>query len=110
MIKIKKNKITLSERLLLIFIILVGIFSLTSLIILKNKCLFVKNHNPYNINFDNPQNIAILNTNCGNVIIELYPNVSPNTVARFKTLIKSGAYKNAAFHRVIENKLIQAGI
>tara|TARA_Y100000741_G_C18238629_1_gene552705 strand:- start:299 stop:949 length:651 start_codon:yes stop_codon:yes gene_type:complete len=109
MIKIKKNKITLSERLLLIFIILLGIFSLTSLIILKNKCLFVKNHNPYNINFDNPQNIAILNTNCGNVIIELYPNVSPNTVARFKTLIKSGAYKNAAFHRVIENKLIQAG-
>ena len=109
MIKIKKNKITLSERLLLIFIILLGIFSLTSFIILKNKCLFVKNHNPYNINFDNPQNIAILNTNCGNVIIELYPNVSPNTVARFKTLIKSGAYKNAAFHRVIENKLIQAG-
>jgi len=43
------------------------------------------------------------------VIIELYPNVSPNAVQRFVTLIRSNAYENIAFHRVIENKLIQAG-
>ena len=54
-------------------------------------------------------NIAILNATCGNIIIELYPNVSPNAVKRFKTLIKSGAYNDVAFHRVIENKLVQAG-
>jgi len=39
----------------------------------------------------------------------LYPNISPNAVKRFKKLIKLGAYDNAAFHRVIEDKLIQAG-
>ncbi|MDA7576402.1 peptidylprolyl isomerase [Candidatus Pelagibacter sp.] len=109
MIHIKKNKITTSERLLLIFVILLVIFSLISFIIAKNKCLFVKNYNPNNINFNNPNNIAILNTNCGNVIIELFPNISPNAVARFKTLINTGSYKDAAFHRVIENKLVQSG-
>jgi len=109
MINIKKKKITTSERLLLIFVILLGIISLVLFIITKNKCLFVKNYNPNNISFDNPENIAILNTNCGNVIIELYPNISPNSVNRFKTLIKTGAYNNAAFHRVIENKLVQSG-
>ena len=65
-------------------------------------------HNPEKIKFKNPENIVILNAPCGNVIIELYPNISPNAVERFKTLIKSNAYDNIAFHRVIENKLVQS--
>ena len=106
---IKKIKISISERIILVFLIVIGIFSLASFVVIKEKCLFVKNHNPNNIQFDSPQNIAVLNADCGNVIIELYPNVSPNSVKRFKTLIRSGAYNDAAFHRVIKNKLIQAG-
>ena len=106
---IKKIKISMSERIILIFVIVLGIFSLTSFIVIKDKCLFVKSYNPNDIQFDKPQNIAVLNADCGNVIIELYPNISPNAVKRFKTLIRSGAYDDAAFHRVIENKLIQAG-
>ena len=50
-----------------------------------------------------------LNAQCGNVIIELYPEISPNSVKRFKTLIKSGSYNNVAFHRVIKNVLVQSG-
>ena len=84
-------------------------FSLTSYIIIKNKCLFVKNYNPNDIQFSNPENIAILNAPCGNVIIELYPDVSPNAVERFKVLIRANRYDDVAFHRVIKNKLIQAG-
>ena len=106
---IKKIKISKSEKIILYFLIILGVFTSTSLIILKNKCLFVKNYNPNNIEFNNPENIVILNTNCGNVIIELYPNISPNAVKRFKKLIKLGAYDDSAFHRVIEGKLIQAG-
>ena len=106
---IKKIKISKSEKIILYFLIILGVFTSTSLIIIKNKCLFVKNYNPNNIEFNNPENIVILNTNCGNVIIELYPNISPNAVKRFKKLIKLGAYDDSAFHRVIEGKLIQAG-
>ena len=99
----------MSEKILLTFLILLSIFSLTSYIVIKNKCLFVKNYNPNDIQFSNPENIAILNAPCGNVIIELYPDVSPNAVERFKTLIRANRYNDVAFHRVIENKLIQAG-
>ena len=106
---IKKIKISKSEKIMLCFLILLGIFTLSSLIILKNKCLFVKNYNPDDIEFIYPENIVILNANCGNVIIELYPNISPRAVQRFKKLIELGAYDNAAFHRVIEGKLIQGG-
>ena len=106
---IDKIKITKSERIILLFIVLLGVFSVGSLLIIKNKCLFVKNYNPNEIQFNNQKNIAVLNARCGNVIIELYPDISPNAVERFKTLIRSGAYDDAAFHRVVENKLIQAG-
>ena len=106
---IDKIKISKSEKVILYFLIILGVFTLTSLIILKNKCLFVKNYNLNDIKFDNPENIVILNVSCGNVIIKLLPEVSPNAVKRFKTLIKSGSYDDAAFHRVIEDKLVQAG-
>ena len=109
MISINKIKITKSERIMLVFIMLLGIFTLASLIIIKNKCLFVKNYDPNSIQFSKRENIAVLNVGCGNVIIELYPDISPNAVERFKTLIRSGAYDDAAFHRVIENKIVQAG-
>jgi cyclophilin family peptidyl-prolyl cis-trans isomerase len=106
---IKKIRASVSEKILLIFLMILAIFSLTSYIIIKNKCLFVKNYNPNDIQFSNPENIAILNAPCGNVIIELYPDVSPNAVERFKALISANRYDDVAFHRVIENKLIQAG-
>jgi len=106
---IKKIKASKSEKIILIFLILLGIFVIASFLSIRDKCLFVKNHNPNEIEFKNPQNIAILNVPCGDVIIELYPNISPNAVKRFKTLINSNAYDNIAFHRVIENKLVQAG-
>ena len=106
---IKKIKASTSEKFIFIFLVLLGIATCYAYYIVKNKCLFVKNIDPKNINFKSPNNIAILNAPCGNVIIELYPNISPNAVKRFVTLIRSNAYKDIAFHRVIRNKLIQAG-
>ena len=106
---IKKIKATFFEKLILLFVILLGIFVLSFTIFIKNKCLFVKKYDAQKIDFSNPENIAVLNTECGNVIIELYPDISPNAVIRFKKLVNSKAYDNVAFHRVIKDKLVQAG-
>ena len=106
---IKKIKASLFEKLILTFLILLGIFTLSFIIIINNKCLFVKNFDPQKIDFTKPENIIVMNAECGNVIIELYPNVSPKAVNRFKNLIKSNSYDNVAFHRVIKDKLVQAG-
>ena len=106
---IKKIKATRSEKIILIFLLSLAIFSFGSFFLIKNKCLFVKNYDPTKITFENPTNIAILNVPCGNVIIELYPQISPNAVQRFKKLVESKAYDNSAFHRVIKDTLVQAG-
>ena len=106
---LKKIKQTKSEKLLLIFLILLAIFSLISFTLIKNKCLFVEKVNLTKLKFNNPENIVILNVPCGNVVIELFPSISPNSVERFKKLVKNKEYDNIAFHRVVENFLVQAG-
>jgi len=106
---IKKVKASLHEKLIFIFLILLGVFTLGFTIVIKNKCLFVKNFDLQKINFEKPKNIVVLNAECGNVIIELYPEISPNGVERFKELINLKVYDNVAFHRVIKDKLVQAG-
>jgi peptidyl-prolyl cis-trans isomerase A (cyclophilin A) len=106
---IKKVKASLHEKLILIFLVSLGIFALCFTVFIKNKCLFVKNFDPQKISFEKPKNIVVLNAECGNVIIELYPEISPNGVERFKKLINLKAYDNVAFHRVIKDKLVQAG-
>ena len=106
---IKKIKASLHEKLIFIFLIVLGIFALGFTVVIKNKCLFVKNFDPQKINFKKPKNIVVLNAECGNIIIELYPEISPNGVERFKRLINLKAYDNVAFHRVIKDKLVQAG-
>jgi len=106
---IKKVKASLHEKLIFIFLIVLGVFALSFTIVVKNKCLFVKNFDPKKINFEKPNNIVVLNAECGNVIIELYPEISPNGVERFKKLINLKAYDDIAFHRVIKDKLVQAG-
>ena len=106
---IKKIKASKSEKVIFIFIITLAIFFFGSFFLIKDKCLFVKNYDPLKITFDNPKNIAILNITCGNVIIQLYPEISPNAVKRFKQLINTKSYDDVAFHRVIKNTLVQAG-
>ena len=106
---LKKIKQTKSEKLLLIFVILLAIFSLISFTLIKNKCLFVEKVNLTKLNFNKPENIVILNVPCGNVVIELFPSISPNSVERFKKLVKNKEYDDVAFHRVVENFLVQAG-
>ena len=45
----------------------------------------------------------------GNIVVELYPEIAPNTVANFVSLVESGFYDGLTFHRVIENFMIQGG-
>ena len=104
--KIKQSK---SEKILLIFLIILAIFAFSSFVLIKNKCLFVEKVKVDKLTFENRENIVVMNINCGNVIIELLPEISPNAVARFKHMITNKEYDDVAFHRVVENFLVQAG-
>jgi peptidyl-prolyl cis-trans isomerase B (cyclophilin B) len=52
---------------------------------------------------------ATLDTNHGEIVIELDPARSPTTVNNFVFLANEGYYDGVIFHRVIENFMIQGG-
>jgi len=45
----------------------------------------------------------------GKIIIELYPDVAPGTVANFQKLVSEGFYDGLTFHRVVSGFVIQCG-
>ena len=45
----------------------------------------------------------------GQIVVELYPDVAPITVANFKKLVSQNFYDGIIFHRVIEGFMIQGG-
>ena len=45
----------------------------------------------------------------GDVIIELYPDIAPNHVKRFKQLAAEKKYDGVVFHRVIDGFMAQTG-
>ncbi len=54
--------------------------------------------------------VAVLETDYGRIVIELYPNLAPQMVARFKQLAGEGFYNGTTFHRIDpELGIIQGG-
>jgi cyclophilin family peptidyl-prolyl cis-trans isomerase len=52
---------------------------------------------------------VVLETACGNIVIELHPEDAPQTVANFTKLVKQGFYDSLTFHRVAPGFVIQGG-
>ena len=55
------------------------------------------------------ENIMILKLKDGEVTIELYSDVAPNHVKRFKKLAEEKKYDGVVFHRVIDGFMAQSG-
>ena len=53
--------------------------------------------------------IVVLETNQGNIEIELRPDLAPKAVENFSTHVKNGYYDGLIFHRIIKNFMIQGG-
>jgi cyclophilin family peptidyl-prolyl cis-trans isomerase len=51
----------------------------------------------------------VLETSQGKVVIELFPDKAPKTVANFLQYVTSGHYDGTIFHRVIPNFMAQGG-
>lgn len=52
---------------------------------------------------------ATIETNKGNIELELYPQYAPKTVNNFVFLARQGFYNDVKFHRVIPDFMIQGG-
>lgn len=53
--------------------------------------------------------VAVIKTTDGDMVIGFWPDVAPNTVANFIKLAKAGFYDGTLFHRIIKGFMIQGG-
>lgn len=56
-----------------------------------------------------PENTLYLDLKDGRVVIEMRPDLAPNTVKRIKELVRKGFYDGIVFHRVIGGFMAQTG-
>ena len=53
--------------------------------------------------------VAVIKTTAGEMTVEFWTDVAPNTVENFKKLAKAGFYNGTAFHRIMKGFMIQGG-
>ncbi|MFH0778899.1 MAG: peptidylprolyl isomerase [Candidatus Eisenbacteria bacterium] len=53
--------------------------------------------------------VAVLETSLGTIVIEFFPKDAPNHVENFKKLARKGFYDGTKFHRVISGFMVQGG-
>ncbi|WP_409018586.1 peptidylprolyl isomerase [Brevundimonas vesicularis] len=56
-----------------------------------------------------PENLLVIETSKGQVLVELEPRMAPRHVERIRTLTERGFYDGLKFHRVIPNFMAQTG-
>jgi len=56
-----------------------------------------------------PEEIAIIKTTQGELVVSFWPDVAPKTVENFKKLAREGFYDGTAFHRIVAGFMIQGG-
>ena len=72
---------------------------------------FVKEGNEMNLEQYQTTNpvVAMEIENYGAIVIELYPEIAPNTVNNFISLVQKGFYDNNTFHRLMSGFVLQGG-
>ena len=55
------------------------------------------------------RSLVKMETGKGDIVIELFPDRAPKTVANFLQYVKAGAYDGTIFHRVMNGFMIQGG-
>ena len=53
--------------------------------------------------------VAVIKTSEGDMIVTFWPDVAPSTVENFKKLARQGFYDGTAFHRIVKGFMIQGG-
>jgi peptidyl-prolyl cis-trans isomerase B (cyclophilin B) len=55
------------------------------------------------------QEVAVIKTTVGDIVVEFWSDVAPKTVENFKALANKGFYDGTAFHRIVKGFMIQGG-
>lgn len=56
-----------------------------------------------------PNEVAVIKTTEGELVLAFWPDVAPKTVENFKKLAREGFYNGTCFHRIMKDFMVQGG-
>src|SRR5438094_4907044 len=77
--------------------------------LLLSSALFAAEENQENPPMNASNEMAIIKTSEGDMVVQFWNDAAPNTVENFKKLARSGFYDGTIFHRIVKGFMIQGG-
>jgi peptidyl-prolyl cis-trans isomerase B (cyclophilin B) len=83
--------------------------SILAVALLLSSALFAAEENKENPPMNASNEVAVITTSEGDMVVQFWTDAAPNTVENFKKLARSGFYDGTIFHRVVKGFMIQGG-
>jgi peptidyl-prolyl cis-trans isomerase B (cyclophilin B) len=83
---------------------------LTLAVVLLNAAVFAADEKkPEKTPMNSPNEVAVIKTTEGDMVVQFWTDAAPNTVENFKKLARQGFYDGTIFHRIVKGFMIQGG-
>ncbi len=83
--------------------------SILAVALLFSSALFAAEENQENPTMNASNEVAIIKTSEGDMVVQFWNDAAPNTIENFKKLARSGFYDGTIFHRIVKRFMIQGG-
>jgi len=83
--------------------------SILAVALLLSSALFAAQENKENPPMNASNEVAVIKTSEGDMVVQFWNDAAPNTIENFKKLARSGFYDGTIFHRIVKGFMIQGG-
>src|SRR5256886_2841363 len=83
--------------------------SILAVALLLSSALFAAEENKENPPMNASNEVAVIKTSEGDMVVQFWNDAAPNTIENFKQLAHSGFYDGTIFHRIVKGFMIQGG-
>ena len=82
---------------------------MVAVVILSSAVLAAGEKKQENTSMNTSNEVAVIKTNEGEMVIQFWTDAAPNTIQNFKKLARQGLYDGTIFHRIVKGFMIQGG-
>src|SRR5882757_9273887 len=82
---------------------------LTGLLIAAAVAVFAAEEKKEGTPMNSSNEVAVIKTNEGEMVVQFWTDAAPNTIENFKKLARQGFYDGTIFHRIVKGFMIQGG-
>src|SRR6266705_5585046 len=83
--------------------------SILAVAVLLSSALFAAEEKKENPPMNASNEVAVIKTSEGDMVVQFWNDAAPNTIENFKKLAHSGFYDGTIFHRIVKGFMIQGG-